>query len=282
MKETHMQTLSYSQEIERAFGLWLSTSGYSAQTARSFAHHLRPFVRWCVRESVGPAAATTHHVRAYVAEQRGLVKPNTAYQRLACLRPFFRFFGREADNPAEAVRSKREKTAPRRPLNLEESARLLASCRLPRDRVMLAIALSTGLRLSELVGLRCEDVDLQGATLLVHGKGSKERRVPLHPELVGPLSAFSRPEGGPLWPSQRGVLTPKGWAKQVDNIARRAGVRCHPHKLRTTCLSRLLAQTGDVGAVQILAGHEDPSTTLAYGRYAAEQRALDVMRRTWA
>jgi integrase/recombinase XerD len=153
-----------------------------------------------------------------------------------------------------------------------------------RDRAMLSLTYAAGLRVSELVGLRPGDLDLERGIVAAHGKGGKRRLVPIGQialEHVEAYLAASRASverargrkktraGGPnaLFPSPRGGrLTRQGFWKIVGSYARAAGIggRVHPHQLRHSFATHLLAGGADLRSVQNLLGHADVATTEIY------------------
>jgi integrase/recombinase XerD len=135
---------------------------------------------------------------------------------------------------------------------------------------------STGLRVSELVGLRLNDIDLEGRVLLARGKGSKERMVPIGAPAAEAVKAYlstSRERllkgrrSRELFVTPRGArLTRQGFAKLLGRHARAAGIgrRISPHKLRHSFATHLLEGGADLRAVQAMLGHADISTTQVY------------------
>jgi integrase/recombinase XerD len=148
-----------------------------------------------------------------------------------------------------------------------------------RDRAMLSVAYAAGLRVSELVGLRLTDLDLRRGIVSAHGKGGKRRLVPLGEVALTHLEAYflrlseegpGRTAGAPsaiVFRSPRGgALTRQGFWKIVGRYARIAGLsgRVHPHQLRHSFATHLLAGGADLRAVQTLLGHAHVVTTEIY------------------
>ncbi len=159
-----------------------------------------------------------------------------------------------------------------------------------RDHALLAVALQTGLRVSELIALVCADVDLhQGAHLRCHGKGRKERITPLTPLSCGILRPWLAERRGdpdrPLFPSRRGgPLSRDAVALLVARHARAAAKQCPslgtktvtPHVLRHTCAMQLLTAGVDTSVIALWLGHESVETTAIYlhADLALKERAL--------
>jgi integrase/recombinase XerD len=152
-----------------------------------------------------------------------------------------------------------------------------------RDRALLEVMYACGLRASETIGLEISDLDLEHGFLRAHGKGSKERLVPLGRQAVAAVQAYLR-SGRPELVRQRpvsklfvnfrgGPLTRQGLYKIVQRHARAAGLagRMSPHTLRHSFATHLLAGGCDLRAVQEMLGHADISTTQMYTHLSGEQ-----------
>ena len=208
--------------------------------------------------------------------------PRSAARHLSAARGFVKFLVREgalSDDPTRLlVRPRIGRKLPNT-LSLDELLRLLeapdtSTLRGLRDRAMLSVAYAAGLRVSELVGLKLGDLDLQRGIVSAYGKGGKRRLVPLGEVALAHLDAYlaqrEAPEGSrdtTLFRSPRGgPLTRQGFWKIVGRYARVAGVsgRVHPHRLRHSFASHLLSGGADLRAVQTLLGHAHVVTTEIY------------------
>ena len=237
------------------------------------------------RRSGGPgvwAEFDSQHVRHFAALQHRRGLNGRSIQRLlSAVRAFFRFLVRDgtlAHNPADLVRA--PKAGRRLPavLDVDQTARLMqvpATDDLSgRDRAMLELMYSCGLRVSELTGINLADLDLRDRQLTVLGKGRKQRVVPVGKPAVAAVEH---------WLPQRAAMAPtEEPALFVNRQGRRLGVRSvqarvkqwalrlgletpvHPHMLRHSFASHLLESSGDLRAVQELLGHADISTTQVY------------------
>ncbi|MGH2711594.1 MAG: site-specific tyrosine recombinase XerD [Actinomycetota bacterium] len=212
-------------------------------------------------------------------------RPASVARTLAAVRSFHKFLVREGDaddDPAEGVtRPKVPRNLPR-PLTVDEVGALVAA---PgddgkpatlRDRAILETLYGAGLRISELVGLDVDDVDLDEGSVRALGKGSKERVVPLGRYATRAVEAYlvrGRPtlassrSGGALFLNQRGGrLTRQGATNIIKAQAKRAGIRKRvtPHMLRHSFATHLLEGGADVRVVQELLGHASVATTQIY------------------
>jgi len=221
--------------------------------------------------------------------------PRSVARAIACYRGFYRFLvvdGRAKASPAGDLRPPRAwKTLPRY-LAVEEVDRLLVqpdvtTPRGLRDRALIELLYATGMRVSELIGLRPADVNLDASYLTCTGKGDKQRIVPVgdeavkwvrqylregRPALLGKRtspSLFVNARGGLPRRSARGTkagLTRVGFWKVLKGYARQAGLTTSisPHMLRHSFATHLLERGADLRAIQMMLGHADLSTTQIY------------------
>jgi integrase/recombinase XerD len=211
-------------------------------------------------------------------------RASSVARALAAVRTFHAFLLREGDTDVDPARAVSRPKVPRnlpRPLAVSEVESMLTT---PpegdvvglRDRAILEALYGAGLRISELVGLDVDDVDLEEGSIRVFGKGSKERLVPLGRFAVGAFEGYltrARPalartgSGGAMFLNQRGGrLTRQGAAKILGRAARKAGIkkRVTPHTLRHSFATHLLEGGADVRVVQELLGHATLTTTQIY------------------
>jgi integrase/recombinase XerC len=270
-------------------------------------HYARP------RPDLTPADITRATIRGFLAElfQAGESRA-TAARKLAAVRTFVRYLRREGlieDDPGLLVATpKREQKVPRH-LEIDEMAKLLdtpdASAPLGRrDRAILELFYASGLRLSELVGLGLEDLNLGSRMVRVMGKGRKERIVPFNHSTADALRAWlpdrealargvvqaaapGRPRrrhasNEPLFLNYRGTRLS---ARHVHRLVRRYVAACSsrfgisPHALRHSFATHLLQAGADLRAIQELLGHVRLSTTQRYTHVNAAQ-LLDVYKRS--
>ena len=221
-------------------------------------------------------------VRRMMGEGRS---PKSVARAVACFRGFYRFLvvsGHRTDNPAADVRAPRAwKTLPKS-LSNDEIDRLLGAPdtsqpRGLRDRALIELFYATGLRVSEMVGLRQQDLNLESGYLTCTGKGRKQRLVPIGDEASAWLTKYLR-EGRPallkrrasakLFVNARGgaSLTRVGFWKIVKEHGRQAGLprTLSPHVLRHSFATHLLERGADLRAIQMMLGHSDLSTTQIY------------------
>ena len=226
--------------------------------------------------------------------------PRSVARAVACYRGFYRFLmidGRAKASPAGDLRPPRAwKTLPRY-LALEEVDLLLAqpdvaTLRGLRDRALIELLYATGMRVSELTGLRPADVNLEASYLTCTGKGDKQRIVPIGDEAAVWVRRYLQEARGPLlgkrnssrlFVSARGGgqgLTRVGFWKILSGYARQAGLKASvsPHMLRHSFATHLLERGADLRAIQMMLGHADLSTTQIY-THVLERRMRTVYDR---
>ncbi|MFA7505879.1 MAG: site-specific tyrosine recombinase XerD [Burkholderiaceae bacterium] len=271
--------------------LWLE-DGLSRNTLGAYRSDLRAAAGWLrATRGVNLVEAGETDLLALVAGRFADSRPSSANRRLSVLRRFYRYLvrqGHRSDDPVAGIRS--AKQPPRHPSMLSERQveALLAAPPADtalglRDRAMLETLYATGLRVSELVGLRTHSVGLTDGVVRVVGKGDKERLVPLgeparaaildwighgRPELLG------RRASDALFVTVRGeAMSRQMFWKLVRRYAIVAGIDAHlsPHVLRHAFATHLLNHGADLRVVQMLLGHADISTTQIYTHVARER-----------
>jgi integrase/recombinase XerC len=255
----------------------------SPLTCKHYARDLEAFLRWCRTQSVEAwGSVDSEHIRTFAAAcyRRGL-GARSIQRMLSAIRTFFRFMRREKHlkvNPAEGVRA--PKAGRRLPGNLDADrmARLLdikgKGPMVARDRAILELLYSSGLRLAELTGLDIDSVEAADATVRVTGKGSKERILPVGRHALSALAAWqterpllANPDERALFVSKRGTrLKPRSVQARVDYWARRQGIdtKVYPHLFRHSFATHLLESSHDLRGVQELLGHANIGTTQVY------------------
>lgn len=255
----------------------------SELTCKNYLRDLVSLAAWCDKTGIDAwNELDDEHLRAYAAAcyRRGL-SPRSIQRQLSAIRTFFRFLLREKHvrkTPVQSVRA--PKAGKRLPDNLDADrmARLLEipgdGPLIARDRAMLELLYSSGLRLAELTSLNLGDIDLADSTVSVTGKGSKDRIVPVGRMANKAVAEWLRSRGqlaaadeNAVFVSQRGTrLRPRSVQARVDYWARRQGIdtRVYPHLFRHSFATHLLESSHDLRGVQELLGHANISTTQVY------------------
>lgn len=269
--------------------LWLE-EGLSERTIAAYRSDLAHAQRFFAGRGSDLRNAGREDIRAYLAHRRrARAKATTAARLLSALRRFYRYCVRErlieADPTALIDAPKLPRRLPKS-LSEEEVVRLLAAPDVAtalgvRDRAMLETLYATGLRVSELVGLRLGQLGMTQGVVRVIGKGGKERLVPLGEEALAWIARYlsetrpsmlARRTSDVMFLSARGAaLTRQAFWHNVKRYGRRAGIdakRLSPHTLRHAFATHLLNHGADLRAVQMLLGHADLSTTQIYTHVA--------------
>jgi len=224
-------------------------------------------------------ALDANRMRAFVAgEHRAGLAPKSLQRLLSSCRSLFRQLQREgllAAEPMLGVRGPKVRRKLPQVLDVDEAAALVETDSggklAVRDRAMLELFYSSGLRLSELCGLRWLDLNLDEGEVRVLGKGSKTRIVPVGRHAVAALRALGAEEGtpadSPIFRGRGGApINPRTVQLRMKTLALQQGIpkHIHPHLLRHTFASHMLESSGDLRAVQELLGHADIATTQIY------------------
>ena len=262
--------------------------GAAANTLAAYRRDLDDYLAHLAAKRLDPGAVEAAGIRAYLAEleARGL-KSTSAARRLSCVRGFHRFLARDgarADDPTALLDAPRlPRTLPRFLSEAEVDALLAAARRRAGRPGLVGVAAletlyATGLRVSELLGLRREALSGDGELLLVRGKGGRERLVPLSPEARAAAAALRADTAGSPWlfPGRdpRRALTRQGFFALLKAVALDAGLdpaRVSPHALRHSFASHMLARGADLRSLQLLLGHASIATTGLYTHVLAER-----------
>ncbi|TCD18680.1 tyrosine recombinase XerC [Pseudomonas sp. IC_126] len=254
----------------------------SPHTLDAYRRDLIKVMGYCQKQQLGQwSELKSAHVRQLVAEQHRQGQSSRSLARLlSSLRGLYRYLnqeGRCAYDPAAGISApKGEKRLPRL-LDTDRAMQLLDGGIEDdfighRDHAMLELFYSSGLRLAELIGLNLDQLDVPAGLVHVHGKGNKERVLPIGRKAREalqawlPLRTLSNPADGAVFVSQQGRRL---GARAVQLRVRQAGVRelgqhLHPHMLRHSFASHVLESSQDLRSVQEMLGHADIGTTQIY------------------
>jgi integrase/recombinase XerD len=274
--------------------LWLE-EGLSRNTLAAYRRDLTLYARWLTARGRTLLETTEHDLNGYFSERHAATRATTANRRLTVFKRYFRWALRERRITADpTLRLQAAKQPLRVPKTLSE-AQVEALLAAPgedtplavRDRTMLELMYASGLRVSELVGLKTYNVSLSEHVLRVFGKGNKERLVPFGEVASGWLQRYlqeARPallgekQTDDLFVTLRGTRAGEAMSRVmfwmiVKKHALAAGITAplSPHTLRHAFATHLLNHGADLRAVQMLLGHADISTTTIYTHVARER-----------
>ena len=250
----------------------------SAHTLDAYRRDLGALSAWAGTHGLDAIALSSEQLRSFIAsEHRRGLSPKSLQRRLSACRSFYRWLLRHdriRANPAASVKPPKAVRKLPQVLDPDEAARLVeVPTDVPlglRDRALLELFYSSGLRLSELCALRWRDLDLATGLVTVLGKGGKQRQVPVGSHARKALAEWrddrqARP-GDPVFPGRNGPITPRAVQYRLRQLAQRQGLfkRVHPHLLRHSFASHVLESSGDLRGVQELLGHADIATTQIY------------------
>ena len=258
----------------------------SDHTISAYRQDLKSLLDHCERRKLASWDALGNgEIRAFAAAQHaGGLSPRSIQRRLSAARTFFSYLQREGagtQNPAIEVRAPKAKKRLPGTLDTDQMARLLAfrvhDSLSARDKAVMELFYSSGLRLSELVGLNIGDVDFADLTVRVLGKGAKERIVPVGRYAIAALQAWltermklrdmKRTAQPALFLGRSGQrMTVRAVQLRVAQWGRRQGIsmHVHPHMFRHSFATHLLESSGNLRGVQELLGHADIGTTQIY------------------
>lgn len=285
--------VSNSVQIEQFIdAIWLE-KGLSGNTLSAYRSDLQKFAEFLqTQEEQGYLSAVgSEQINYYLASRydRGLSERSTA-RFLSSLRSFMNYLLQQNlrdDDPVSLLQNPKLRQSLPKTLSEQEVDDLLNAPQTEdpiqfRDKAMLEVLYATGLRVSELIGLRLDQISLQQGVVRVFGKGNKERLVPLGEEAIEWVSAYIKLARGMLlksesdvvFPSKRGVMmTRQTFWHRIKVYSQIAGIQgdLSPHTLRHAFATHLLNHGADLRVVQMLLGHSDLSTTQIYTHVATER-----------
>lgn len=255
----------------------------SAHTLSNYQRDLLNVIAFCNTQSVSNwSALNSHHIRALVAQQhrRGLGGRSIA-RLLSALRSLFNYLLREGEvtqSPARGISAPKSARKLPNVLDVDDMQRLLdmsdADLLTCRDHAIMELMYSAGLRLSEVVGLNLNELDLREGQVRVTGKGNKVRLAPVGSYAIKALENWLKhrntlniKDNEALFLGRRGTrLTDRSIRERLRQWGVKQGIaqHVHPHQLRHSFASHLLESSGDLRAVQEMLGHADIGTTQIY------------------
>lgn len=251
----------------------------SAHTLDAYRRDLEALQQWVVQRDGSVDALDGEQLRCFIADEhrRGL-SASSLQRRLSACRGYYAWqlkHGRMQRDPTLGLKAPR---APRRlpqVLDADEAVQLVELAADDdelgrRDRALLELFYSSGLRLSELCALIWRDLDFDSGLVTVTGKGNRQRRVPVGRPAREALQAWRAETdgspGAPVFPGRNGPISQRAVQLRIKQLAQRQGLfkHVHPHMLRHSFASHILESSGDLRGVQELLGHADIATTQIY------------------
>lgn len=275
--------LPFAAELTAFLTYMRSEKQFSVHTQKNYQRDLEKFQVFCAQQTIHALDAVQgRHVRAAVAllHRQGL--GGKSLQRwLSSLRSFFQFCIRRGGlkvNPADGIAAPKSPKKLPKTLDVDQAAQFVevagSGFMVLRDRALLELIYSSGLRLAESVSLNIADIDWSDAMLTVTGKGNKTRSLPIGAAAMQALkewlpmrAQYSQPNEPALFTTQRGSrISHRAVQVRLQQLSLQQGMDnpVHPHMLRHSFASHMLESSGDLRLVQEMLGHANISTTQVY------------------
>ncbi|MCY6957937.1 site-specific tyrosine recombinase/integron integrase [Clostridium brassicae] len=275
------ETSLASSDIEEKLGIYLATKkldGLSQQTLKNYQYNLMKFADYLRKPLV---TITTMDLRMFLAQRCKGLKPTSINGQISILKSFFSWLVNEEyipKNPAIKLKQTKEPKRLRHAMTEEEIELLRQACKSDREKALVEFLISTGCRLSEVVGVNKADVNWHEMSLHVIGKGAKERKVYFNTKAKILLKKYllTRSDSNPALfvTSKRphGRLGGRSIQREIKKIAKRAGIEksVYPHLFRHSYATHKLNAGMSLPVIQHLMGHEDPATTQIYAELSEE------------
>jgi integrase/recombinase XerD len=265
--------------------------GLADNTIQSYSRDLIRFLGYLDTKGVSPVNATRKDITGYIESLEGALSLRSITRGISALKMFFRFLinsGKITESPARLLESIK---LPRRLPGVLSGAEVDLLLEQPvssdnmglRDKAMLELLYATGLRVSELTGLKLANINLEAGYVRTIGKGSKERMVPMGDKAKQALKAYiydaraallgGRNSNTLFISSRKKQMSRQGFWKIIVKYGIMAGItkRITPHSLRHSFASHLLEGGADLRSVQVMLGHADISTTQIYTHVSRER-----------
>ena len=259
--------MDYTEDINKLKSE-LRLRGLSIMTVRNYCFFVDKFLK---RTNKNAGELTQDDVKLYLSELFETKAKNTIMLAAAALKFFFvEILNKEFSNVRIPKKDKRLPDV----LTKEEVKKLIEACDNQKSRLIVSLLYSAGLRVSELVNLKINDVDLSEGTGWVRkGKGSKDRLIVISQNLTNEISEYIQGRDHKYIFSKEEPLTTRNIQKIIKNTSKRAGInkKVTPHTLRHSFATHLLEQGTDIRIIQTILGHASLNTTQVYTHISSEQ-----------
>ncbi len=248
--------------------------GHSKNTLSAYEKDIGEFLQYLEQQSIPVRKTLGNHIMDYLLMRRNTLSIASVARKLAAIKSFYKFMVLDdviPESPAQDIDS--PKLALKLPvvLSIKEVGELIDSAQSLRDRLLLELFYATGMRVSEMVNLKVEDVDFDDGWIRILGKGMKERFVPVGKNILKLLRKYIEekrilPSGFLFSKSNGKFITRESIWKIVKKYSLKAGIprKVAPHTLRHTFATHLLENGADLRTIQELLGHSNIDTTQIY------------------
>lgn len=278
------------EALIRSWERSLKAANKSPKTIRDYLFSARDFARYLAHNEM-PTEVDEHtreHVETFIVAELERTTASSAASSYRRLQQWYRWLEDEGEigrSPMAKMSPPTVEDVPPPVLSLDDAKALLKEVSgtdfiSRRDTAIIRVFFDTGIRCAEAAGITVDDVDLDDAGIRVHGKGRKDRDVPIGPKTVVALDRYMRIRRRHrlaalpgLWLAPKGQLTDSGIRQMIERRARDAGIRLHPHMFRHTMAHRWQLSGGNEGDLMVLMGWSSGDMPRRYGRSAAAERA---------
>lgn len=279
--------LDYEAQLNRYALMLLDSRGFSRETYRAYVNDIRDFITFITEHQA--CIPDRRMVRSYMLRLRTRYNRTSVNRKLSAIKGFFSFVMRSTGlpmNPFGHVRSLKQRDTLPKFLSHDEMFDLIDAVDDPRDRAILELFYSTGIRVGEAETMKCCDVDVNEGFIMVIGKGSKQRHVPIGTRALHAIGSYLKKRGiiDPIYCTEPLFLNSRGGPMRSRSIRRiisrwslHAALAKHvsPHVIRHTFASHMLDAGADLRSIQEMLGHVSLSTTQRYTHLSVD-KLMDV------
>lgn len=281
---------TWTVQLLEQFATYLSVEkGLSKNTVQSYSADLQRYASFLSKRRRAPERARREDVVAFIDSLRTAgYSVTTICRYLSSIRMLYKYLLIERDlktDPTENIQTPKKWERLPKALSINDVKGLLSAGTggktAVRDQAMIELLYASGLRVSELVGIRIEDIHFDAGFIRVTGKGSKERIVPVSPRALKAIRTYMKEERAVLLKKRQSAylfvtnrgrpMTRQRFWQTLKEIGKRAGVELSPHTLRHCFATHLLEGGADLRSVQKMLGHSDISTTQIYTKVTTDR-----------
>jgi site-specific recombinase XerD len=282
-----------TEELQRQFLADAKIRGVSPATLRSYACHLKPFIEYATAHRTRLLDVTSRDLKDFIAlQQEKNLSPVTINDHIRSFRHLFRWMVSEGwieKDPSAQIKKLKEPKREKSVLRPEDVTRMLSACPARtfqglRNRAMIRLMWDCGLRRTEVINARLEDLDLSGKSLGITGKGNKFATVPLSRKTIQALDTwldFRAANSSPYLfiTEDSNSLNDSYFTHLIEKIGKKAGIKVNAHQIRHSVITWLAEQGMEPFDLQAFARHEDITTTMGYIQKARLAKRLPEQHR---